>query len=149
MSEIKTQEEMYELVKLFFPEKKYKKIGTVKARKAFIGEKIITIINNEVETTNTIKEDSVVIIGSMKEEYAIPIKTFKEKYDVKVLTSEYQTYQARGVINAVEYKGSNLYFIASWGEIMLVKDGDMLNTTPKDIYRIEKEAFLKTYQVCS
>lgn len=146
---VKTQEEMFAFVQTLGTPKLYKKFAIVEARKATIGEHIVTEINGVVETTNTVKEPSVVVKGMIGEEYIININKFNKLYETseKELTESYQPFQAKGEIYAVSYVGEDMEFIAPWGEKMLVCEGDMLNTKEGDIYRIEKTAFAKTYKL--
>lgn len=129
----------------------YSKIGAVLARKAVRNERIDTIIDNVVETTNTAGDDDVVVVGSKKEEYIVPFSKFHNRYMVdKPLNDTFQEYKACGKCLAYQYSGESFQFESPWNELMLVQDGDYL-ATPDDsfseVYRIEQQAFLETYVI--
>lgn len=134
--------------------KLYKKSGTFDARKAKVGEHIVTTIDGEDETKKTAKADEVVVKGPKGELYVVSTKKFNERYEVtKPLTDKFQKYKAKGLIRAYEYKGPTFKFMASWDEEMLCKEGDYLacpvldadESKAKEVYRIEKSVFAETY----
>lgn len=152
----KTQEEM---IALFKTQKTdlYKKIGTAFARKAKVGEHISTEIDGEVETTNTAKENDVIMKGPKGELYIVSTAKFKSRYeDTDKLSDEFTEFVATGLIRAYQYKANHfsIKFIASWGEEMICKEGDYLATTVKnetdenveEVYRIESSVFSITYK---
>lgn len=133
----------------------YKKIGTAFARKAIKGEKISTEIDGEVETTNTAKENDVIMKGPKGELYIVSTAKFKSRYkDTDKLSDEFTEFVATGLIRAFQHEGDSFKFIASWGEEMICKDGDYLATTVKnetdenveEVYRIESSVFSITYK---
>lgn len=128
----------------------YKKVGSVMARLAKVGEEIVTVIDGKVETKNTAKENDVVIKGLKGEEYIIGQEKFKARYTVnKPVSAEFSTYEPNGTCIAYEYQGENMVFMAPWNEEMIVHNGDFLATTDAfipEVYRIERDAFFKTYQ---
>ena len=143
-----------EMIKIFNENKnfvkRYLKQGAVNAKLAVKDEKVKTEIDGVVETVNTAKENDVVIKGSSNELYLINIDKFKARYNVeKELSSDYQEYKAIGECFAFEFKGEGFSFIAPWGEEMIVENGDFLaspNAEITEVYRIEKNAFKKTYK---
>lgn len=146
---MKTQKEMFEIFSgrdIHY----YEKFATVEARLAVMGERIETIINGEVETNNLVKEPSAIIKGSLGEEYVVSLVKFYKLYEGNDLTDDFQFFKAKGKVFGILYEGENIDFLASWGERMILNSGDMLVTSNKeeagDVYRIEKEAFLKTYR---
>lgn len=133
---------------------RYKKFKAVDARLAIPGEKIDTIINGELETTNTAGSDSVVIKNKTtesQEEYIIGLAKFKTRYTVEgEVTNDWVEYQPIGETDAFPWNGEDLVFTAPWGEDMILKNGDMLCRTPgstDDIYRIALEEFNGTYKL--
>lgn len=131
----------------------YKKTGTVEARLAKDGEKIETIIDGQVETTNTAHSGDVVVVGAKKEQYIVTSKTFADRYKGPKLSSDLQTYQPTGYAYAMEWTEKGTAFTASWGEKMVILPGDYLACTKitdsgapdGGLYRIERGAFHKTY----
>lgn len=146
---MKTQKEMFEIFNRG-DINYYEKFATAQARLAVLGEKIQTIINGELETNNIVKEPSAIIKGPLGEEYIISLVKFHKLYEGKDLTSDLQVFKSKGKVFGILYEGENIDFLASWGERMILNSGDMLVTANKeeagDVYRIEKEAFLKTYR---
>ncbi len=131
----------------------YEKVGMFDCRAANDGETIVTVIGGQKETSNKAKAGDVVVKGPEGEEYIISKAKFETRYhtDGKELTSEYQKFKTKGFIQAYKHEGKSFKFIASWGEEMLVNDGDYLASTsltsPVDeVYRIEKKVFAKTYK---
>lgn len=130
---------------------KYKKFGTIKAKLAKDGDVINTIIKGEKETETTTKEGDVIIFGILGERYVINKETFKKRYLGMPLTKSYQIYDSIGKTYAALWEDSNEEFIDSWGEDMIINTGDYLCSPTKkpngQIYRIQKDAFIKTYKL--
>jgi len=135
--------------------RKYDKIGTVKARLANEGEKIVTEINGEKETENVAGENDVLIIGAEGEQYLVSVDTFKRRYvtlsgkEIKNVSEKLTEYKSTGKCYAFKWVNGSFSFIAAWGEKMICNDGDWLATTDTDdieVYRIEKNVFSKTYK---
>ena len=121
----------------------YNKIVVEKtARPAVAGEVIDTIINGEVETSNTANEGDMIITGLAGEEYIISGNKFHKLY---VLVSG-NTYQTKpDSVQAVEVSDS-FSFLAPWGSEMICNVGDyIVYRSQEDVYRIERTEFLKTY----
>ena len=134
--------------------KLYKKAGTFDARKGVPGEHIVTTIDGEDETKKTVKDGEVVIKGPKGEMYVVSTKKFNDRYEVdKELSDDFQPYKAKGLIYAYEHEGPRIYFMASWDEEMICKNGDYLAcpvTDPdeaiaSEVYRIERSVFDQTY----
>lgn len=132
---------------------KYQKVGMFDCRAATDGDTIVTVINGEKETSNKAKAGDVAVKGPEGEEYIISQSKFEARYhsDGKELTNKFQKFQTKGFVLAYMYEGKSFKFVASWGEEMLVNDGDYLASTsltfPVDeVYRIEKKVFGKTYK---
>lgn len=155
-SDVLSQKQM---IKLFEANKDntsgYEKIGNYNARLGKVGEKIITTIDGEDETVNTVKDGDVVVQGPKDELYVLSSKKFNERYHVNTpLTHSFQKYKAKGLIRAYEHKDKSFKFLASWNEEMLCNEGDFLAapfdnkhwTTPEEVYRIEHDVFHLTYK---
>lgn len=152
---IKSQEDMIDLFKKEKVKNFYKKKGTFKARKGVKGEYIETIIDDEVETTKTVKSGEVVIEGPKGELYVVSEQKFNERYEVdKELTDKFQMYKSKGFIRAFEWNEGTIKFIASWEEEMICKNGDYLAAPVKseednnvvEVYRVERSVFDETYK---
>lgn len=150
---IKSQKQMIaQMTDMYKETKTYKKSGTFDARKAKIGEHIVTTIDGEDETKKTAKADEVVVKGPKGELYIVSEKKFNERYEVETpLTDKFQKYKANGLIMAFVYDGPTFNFKASWDEDMLCKKGDYLAspsaTLPvPEVYRIEASVFAETYK---
>lgn len=126
--------------------KRYKKFGTVHARPAVNGERIVTILDGVKETENTAKHGDIVVTGPKGEEYIIGKDKFKSRYKS---TAKHGEYEPIGEGFATRYTGEEFRFPAPWGEEMLIQPGDYLYTPAigsDDIYRIEAEVFKQTYR---
>lgn len=144
------------LFNLHFKEKPkerfFKASGRFLARLPNGNENIVTTINGEIETKNKAVEGKDVIIkGIQGEEYAVPIETFYKKYfDFDTLSHDYKYVRPKiAPVYVVEHKGDNIVFIAKWGEKMICKNGDFLVSLENeagDIYRVERDVFIKTYE---
>lgn len=124
----------------------YQKVGVVKARPAKVGERIDTVIDGKLETTNKANVGDYVVTGPKGEEYIISWDKFKKRY---VKTSNPGEYKAIGTCWAFKLK-QPIAFTASWGELMTGQPGDFIASTDSkgsDPYRIEHDIFLKTYRV--
>lgn len=126
--------------------KKYKKVGSVKARRATKGEHVKTIINGKLETQNSAKDGDWVVTGPAGEEYIISGDKFSDRYRESDKKGEFIP---TGVCWAFEWKGKTLAFIAEWGERMICNRGDFLASISSEgtkPYRIERDVFHKTYK---
>lgn len=128
---------------------KYRKQGTVEARLAYEGETIVTVIDGEIETINHAHEGDIVICAVKNEEYIISRDKFDARYRGAEPTSLYQSYEPCGTTYAVPWYRGPAVFKASWGEDMIINNGDYLCSPTLrpdgDLYRIEADAFLKSY----
>lgn len=138
----------------------YKKFKKVYARAAVEGEEIQTVTSDGLETTNTAEADDFVIKSQTEagEMYIISAKSFNDRYDfLEKADDGFSVYKAKGKVIAVEMTsdllkqlniGEEYYFIAAWGEEMVVKKDDYL-ASPLDyseVYRIARKEFFETYQ---
>lgn len=135
--------------------KKYKKFAKVTARPAKHGEIVVTITSDGKETINKAKEGDFVVRNKTKEKYILPKKTLNNRYDhLGHAYGQWESYEAKGEILAIKYKTDEMQeiprFKASWGEMMTLKDGDMLCTplpAKDEIYRIAAKEFKETYKL--
>lgn len=147
---VKTQEEVFKEIWSGSKVENFQKKGDVQARKAVEGEKIVTVINGEVETTNIAKKNDVVVKGVKNEEYIMSQDKFNDRYSGGEVGNSFSTFKAKGKVWAMEYAGKPIEFVAAWGEKMILKTGDFLCNPEKDkagdLYRIEKSTFAQTYE---
>jgi len=139
----------------------YQKVKAVMARKAKTGERIDTITSDGLETTNVVIDESYIIKNQTEagEMYIIKEQKFRERYEFhKSIDSDYSIYKAKGKIIALQMTVTLLnelnlekefFFIAPWGEAMIVKSDDFLATTfdYSEVYRIARKEFFETYQI--
>jgi hypothetical protein len=139
-----------ELSQYFTSPELYKKTGKVQARRAVPGEMIATVIDGTIETVNTAREDDVVILNPGGEEYILTTEKFEARYTGPTLGYDYASFKATGTTYAVKWTHGDAKFDASWGETMIISNGDMLcspdETPDGDLYRIERKAFRDTYK---
>ena len=140
----------------------YKKVESVLARKAKLGETIVSVTSDGEEGHNVANEGDVVVQNQTdaKEEYIVKGETFINRYNVEsVLTDKWQVYEPSGDVHAIpitlavttELGVGNKFFIeASWGESQFASEGDYFVTpSPNfdEIYRVGKPEFEKTYSL--
>ena len=136
----------------------HKKSGRFLARRAAAGEMVLTIVAGKLETLKTTENGDVVVRnivpGSSAETYIIDVEKYEDRYKEsgyfhRVDGETWREVYANGEIEAFEYEGDTIGFVAPWGEIMICEDGDFIGRTPgsgfDDIYRIERNAFMEAY----
>jgi hypothetical protein len=136
----------------------YVKRGKYLCRTATFDETVLTVVSGKLETFKkaTIGETILrnIEIGSSAETYIISKKMFEKRY---VVTAEYHLVDghtwhvaiAKGEVEAFQYQGGTISFMAPWDEEMICHEGDYIaRPVPgdaNDIYRIEKATFDMTY----
>lgn len=140
--------------------KSYRKFKKIFARKAKKVERIATITNDGLETTNRAKTGDYIVKNQTDacEEYVMSPKSFKDRYKYKKRSkSGYSEYESIGRITALEVNKSFLkklklnkefFFEAAWGSKMVVKEKDFLVCpfNGNEVYRIARKEFFETYQ---
>lgn len=113
---------------------------------------IITRLQGQTETKNTLKYGDILVTGPQEEQYVIAFSKFHNLYDVvdgiatprcqfnKVAKVTESDWKQSGILS------SQITFKASWGEDMILKIGDYIVEDGTSFYRIEKTAFKKTYR---
>lgn len=138
----------------------YEKFKEINAKSAQGGELIKTITTDGLETQNTAKEGDYIVRNTTdaKEMYIIKKAKFEKRYEYKGDIDEtWKLYKAVGKIKGIRINDEFLksfdledefYFMAPWGEEMVVKKGDFL-VSPLDyleVYRIAEKEFFETYK---
>lgn len=133
----------------------YRKKTEVLARPATDGETIDTITSDGKETSNkAMKGDYIVTnMTTAKEQYILSSEKLSKRYKlIEKYPDGTERYKAIGSCKGIQFKGakfnlpSEIQFMASWKEPMVLKDGDMIVTTDgKEVYRIAKKEFTETY----
>ena len=144
-----------EMLEKFLPEikekgKDYSKKAIVLVRKAVVGEKVETHTKDGKETTNTATEDNFIVRNPTGEEYLLKGDLFRSRSHLPygVRDGEWESYKANGSCRAIVWEYDQMEFIASWGQPMVIKRGDMLaSPLPQmdEIYRIALDEFQQTY----
>lgn len=138
----------------------YEKFKEVEAKEAQGGEVIETITSDGLETRNTAKKGDYIVRNTTgaREMYILKRDKFHKRYEYKAdIAGEWKVYRAVGRIRGVRVEdevtesleaGNEFYFMAPWGEKMVVKRGDYL-VSPLDyseVYRIAEKEFFETYR---
>lgn len=156
----------------------YKKNATAFVRKAIKGEAITTTIFGAKETEMTVADDSLHVVCGQAAFETYTVNNFSENYDSEhpmEIEIDLPPYRRLRELGFKEYRskrqvlakrvdkedmewfqcGTDLtddndeaFFVAPWGEQMIVNEGDFLVMTyPRDneIYRIESHVFATTY----
>jgi len=157
------QEIIVRLESFFASAKIYEKYTTAHVRPAKIGEVIVTITNDGVETQNRAKADDFVLMNNTKakEQYIISGEKLRKRYQpTGKKKGDGEIYKAVGKCRAVKVNtkvlkalsASDVFeFMAPWGEAMVCKKGDMivcpdLYGTVNEVYRIALKEFKETYR---
>lgn len=140
-----TQNKMKDVYKnISNQEKTYtKKTFKVNYKIADKEENISTELDGQKETSNTAKQGDYIVTGIKGEKYILKPDNFKKKYNI-INDNIAETKPVK--IKAKKYTGDSFEFIAPWGETMIINNNDYLVNNNNEIYRIEKEAFHKTYK---
>lgn len=159
-----TQEEICRLLQPFFESEGrcYRKKTDVLVREAKEGEHIITITSDGEETRNRAVSGDFVIKNNTEagEEYIVSEKKLNDRYTfLEQVDDVYARYRSSSTIQAFTlteemFKSLSLndpfWFIAEWGETMIVRAGDYLVCTGNgEVYRIARKEFSETYEPCS
>jgi len=117
-------------------------------------EKVITYTSDGKETENNGNIDDIIISGPSREKYILKKEKFFKLYNGKIgnvvipeQSPRYVTKITKELMNKFNL-GKTVKFVASWGEEMVLKEGDYLvKDGDKDYYRIAKLEFKKTYNI--
>jgi hypothetical protein len=140
--------------------RRFRKKSLIRAKRARVGEEVITITSDGVETRNTAGEGDWLVENqtSVKENYLVKAETFGKKYIMlHSLGGGWGCYQPNGEICAFNVSeedlekfgaGEMMEFQAPWKESIVVRPGDFL-VVPIDkseIYRVARKEFIETYE---
>lgn len=132
----------------------YEKFVVVEARVATPGERIDTITSDGKETTNVAKEGDRVVRNptQAREQYIISTAKIQSRYEQQgdISLGGWLQYKAKGECQGIPYQGEAMEFVASWGENMVLKPGDMIVTPlpqKNEVYRIARVEFNDTYRL--
>jgi len=126
--------------------KDYAKFTEIQVRRAEPGELVETFTSDGKETQNTAGENDYVVknLGGSGEEYILS----EEKLNKRYFNVSGDIWKAKGECRALLYTGEPTSFMASWGEAMVLKPGDMICSPLPDlneVYRIARAEFDSTY----
>ena len=126
--------------------KDYAKFTEIQVRRANPGELIETFTSDGKETQNTAGENDYVVtnLGGSGEEYILTAEKLNKRY----FNVSGNIWKAKGECRALLYTGVPTSFMASWGEAMVLKPGDMICSPLPDlneVYRIARAEFGSTY----
>lgn len=147
---------------LFFartdPSRIYRKRGEYLDRPAGVGETVLTIVADRLETLKTAGFGHVVLmnlaVGQSAERYIVSPDMFARRYERRDETLfvdgfAWRKARARGLVQGFLYEGESVRIMAPWGEAMIVEPGDFIarpvDGAETDIYRIERRTFEATY----
>ena len=156
-----SQEELLERMKpLLRDGGTYEKFKEIDAREAKEGEVIETITSDGLETKNTAEQGDYIVRNTTgaQEMYIVKRDKFSKRYEYKEdLDGEWKVYKATGRIKGVRVDEKiikqletedEFYFMAPWGEKMVVKSGDYLVAPMNysEVYRVAEKEFFETYR---
>lgn len=155
--EVISQVDIHNLFEEYFQEGKtarYKKFQYIEARKGDEGEVVVTIIRGEIETTNKVQVPNAAVVMNMttksREQYILLPEQFQKRYlETDKLSDDWQRFYPKGEVDAVEWDGESIQFVAPWGEPMVLHKGDFFCRVPdtyEDVYRIARQEFFETYK---
>ncbi len=151
-----TDEDILEIMQKLSTAPVYRKQGTVNARLAKRGERIMTRLEDGFsETTNTANAGDWVVTNPTGESYIVALADFEKRYEP---TDELGLFRSKGHCRAISSPfGKNITLMAPWGEeqsgkadcmIVVTCDaaGQNMSGTP---YIIAGKEFGETYQSVS
>jgi len=108
---------------------------------------VVTFTKDGKETENTAQVGDIIVSGVFGEMYVVKGAKFPKMYDLcadgkTVIPNQNPRTVAEIPANKLE---SDVHFTASWGEKMVLKNGDFLVMDGDNYYRIAREEFLETY----
>lgn len=115
--------------------------------------KLVTRIDGQDEVVNTVRRGDVVITGPKSEQYAVDAKKFPDLYDLHegiAIPRPNARTVARVTQSAWNFAFGNnvphINFQTSWGEDMILKQGDYLVKDGRNFYRVAASAYNTTYK---
>ncbi len=129
------------------------KFAKITARKGRVGEKVDTIMKNGLlETSNVVTYDPStgepdwVVTQESGEQMIVNDTKFKNLYHLNQEVKEGEKIKPSGVHRPMIWVDENVAFKTNWGEMQYIrKNGVLVAITQDDIYGIQKEEFLGSY----
>lgn len=108
---------------------------------------VVTYTNDGKETENTAQIGDIIISGVFGEMYVLKGKKFYNMYSLMADGKTVIPNQSPRMVVEIPENclDGDIYFTASWGEKMVLKNGDFLVRDGDNYYRIAREEFLETY----
>jgi len=105
--------------------------------------KVTTVLPDGKETQNVAAKDDIIMCGPSREKYVVKSAKFPKLYEGKIGG---KVYPEQGDRMVARYTGkATITFRASWGEDMVLKQGDYVVRETSGYYPIAKAEFEKTY----
>ncbi|MEO1518039.1 MAG: hypothetical protein AAFV95_23665 [Bacteroidota bacterium] len=156
-----TQEQIKQLIVPLIRQKGriYRKAKRIFAKVAKGGEIIYTVTSDGLESQNVASRGDFIVRNQTqaREKYVVDKEIFENRYQlIKSSPQGYNEYQSIGKVMALAVDddlmgrmgmGNEFFFIARWGEKMIVKEHDFIACPPdfSEVYRIARKEFFETY----
>ena len=108
---------------------------------------VVTYTKDGKETENTAQIGDIIMSGVFGEMYVLKGAKFPKLYDLLADGKTVVPNQSPRTVTEIPENclDGDTYFTASWGEKMVLKNGDFLVRDGENFYRIAREEFLETY----
>ena len=107
---------------------------------------VYTFTTDGLETKNTAQVGDMIMSGVTGEQYVIRRDKFVKMYDLFDGTTVIPNQSPRTVAEVtLDLLDIEVAFVASWGELMVLKPGDFLVRDGDNVYRIARKEFLESY----
>jgi hypothetical protein len=132
--------------------KVYRKYGLVFVYLASPGQYIETWTADGLETTNYANDGDFVVRNlqtEWQEEYIVSAEVLYKRYEFFYFSDHGAVLIPKGKIKATIHHGEDLEFVAKWGRLMVLKNGDFIvSPYPElnEVYRIARKEFFETYE---
>lgn len=130
----------------------WRKIASVRARPALMGEEVATVVDGKVETANAALADDMLAQNPGGERYLVPQSKFIVKYELISEAADeegFRVYRSTSSPVACVCVDRDIEFVAPWGELMrIARGGYLVNGGGDDVYGVQRAAFLSTYSRC-
>lgn len=130
----------------------YQKYGLVFVYLATPNQYVETWTADGLETTNYANSGDFVVRNlqtEWQEEYIVCAEVLFDRYKMFYFSEDGAVLIPKGRIKATIYHGEDLEFVAKWGRLMVLKQGDFIvSPYPElnEVYRIARKEFFETYE---